>query len=128
MFLHIRLTLKDQLYIIYTYFMHKWYCTLTKPSIIAGESSCSPSMYSRDFLATDSKASSGQALNQSMVQLLTSPGNCLSRDLNTSPMGLMIKRYDVTYTFFLINCFANINLMLDATVISSININEELME
>lgn len=36
------------------------------------------------------KAESGQALNQSIVQQLTSAGNCLNLARNISPMGLQI--------------------------------------
>lgn len=38
--------------------------------------------------ATDSKASEGHSLNQSIVQQFTRDGNCLSRARNTSPIGL----------------------------------------
>lgn len=39
-------------------------------------------------MATDSRASAGHSLNQSMVQQLTREGNCLKRARKTSPMGL----------------------------------------
>lgn len=38
--------------------------------------------------ATSSRASSDQTLNQSIVQHVTSEGNCLSRARNGSPLGL----------------------------------------
>lgn len=42
-------------------------------------------------MATDCRASAGHSLNQSMVQQLTSEGNCLRRARKTSPMGLREK-------------------------------------
>lgn len=43
----------------------------------------------RDMDATDSKASAGHSLNQSMVQQLTKEGNCRRRARKISPMGLV---------------------------------------
>lgn len=40
-------------------------------------------------MATESKASCGQALNQSIVQHVTRDGNCLSLARKTSPIGLV---------------------------------------
>lgn len=42
----------------------------------------------KNEVATASRASSDQALNQSIVQHVTSEGNRLSRALNVSPLGL----------------------------------------
>lgn len=42
-------------------------------------------------MATDSRASAGHSLNQSMVQQLTREGNCLKRARKISPMGLREK-------------------------------------
>lgn len=60
---------------------------LTSPVIASGLASRSGSSLRND-VATACRASSGQALNQSMVQQVTSDGNCLSRARNTSPIGL----------------------------------------
>ena len=50
-------------------------------------SSASTSTSCSVFTATASSASSGHSLNQSMVQQLTSDGNCRSRSRNASPIG-----------------------------------------
>lgn len=42
----------------------------------------------KNEVATTSRASSDQTLNQSIVQHVTSEGNCLSRARNGSPLGL----------------------------------------
>lgn len=60
---------------------------LTSPFMAAGLASNSANSLRNDE-ATACSASSGQGLNQSMVQHVTSEGNCLSRARNTSPMGL----------------------------------------
>lgn len=60
---------------------------LTSPLMAEGLVSSSGSSLRKD-VATACRASSGQALNQSIVQQVTSEGNCLSRARNTSPMGL----------------------------------------
>lgn len=51
--------------------------------------SLSISTSSRNLWATISRASSGHAWNQSMVQQLIREGNILRRFLNASPIGLM---------------------------------------
>ena len=50
-------------------------------------SSAGTSTSAKIFEATASSASLGHSRNQSMVQQLTSEGNCRSRSLNASPMG-----------------------------------------
>lgn len=60
---------------------------LAIPSKTSGVNSASEISLKKEA-ATDSKASAGHSLNQSMVQQVTSDGNCLSRARNTSPIGL----------------------------------------
>lgn len=64
---------------------------LTSPLMAAGLASNSANSLRNDE-ATACSASSGQGLNQSMVQHVTSEGNCLSRARKTSPMGLWASR------------------------------------
>lgn len=64
---------------------------LTSPLMAAGLASSSASSFRKDE-ATACSASSGQGLNQSMVQHVTSDGNCLSRARNTSPIGLQTSK------------------------------------
>lgn len=61
--------------------------TPTSP-LITSEVASSSGISFRNMVATDSRASAGHSLNQSMVQQLTREGNCLKRARNTSPMGL----------------------------------------
>lgn len=72
---------------------HKYTHThrLTSPLMAAGLASSSANSLRKDE-ATACSASSGQGLNQSMVQHVTSEGNCLSRARNISPIGLWRSR------------------------------------
>lgn len=70
---------------------------LTRPSTISGPSSRS-GMSLRKFRATESRASSGHSLNQSMVQQLTNDGNWRRRARKTSPMGLEREQIGLHYT------------------------------
>lgn len=79
-------------YVIDMQHTQKNWVFLTMPLKAAGLASSSGSSLRKD-VATDCKASCGQALNQSIVQHVTREGNCLSLARNTSPIGLAAGRY-----------------------------------
>ena len=61
----------------------------TRPSTTSSLASNSD-MSCKNVIATDSSASFGHSLNQSIVQQFTNAGNCLRRALKISPIGLEI--------------------------------------